>query len=77
MASKYTAVERLKINLDANRKVGRRKEKQDGDSADETDFMEQCVQNLVDSGEFDDEADAEAVCQMLYDNGGDMGDMGN
>lgn len=67
---KYDIIDRKKIHLKAQRKLGLRKEKKEGDKSDFQDFMDQCVADLVDSGQFEDEEDAAAVCEMIYEEGG-------
>jgi hypothetical protein len=63
---KYTPTERQTVNLKAKRKLGLLKK----DSGPDPEWMDQCVSSLMDSGEFEDEADAEAVCEVIWDEGG-------
>lgn len=60
----YTWLERYKIHQKAKRKLGIIK--------DEDSFMEECIQNVMDAGAASDESEAEAICEVLWDDiGGD------
>lgn len=59
----YTWIERYKIHQKAKRLVG--------DKKSQDDFMEECIQNVMDAGEADNESEAEAICEILWDDIGD------
>lgn len=55
----YTWLERYKIHQKAKHKLGIQK--------DEDSFMEECIQNVMDVGAASDEAEAEAICEILWE----------
>jgi len=67
----YTAKERLRVNLKARRILGKSKRR---DAQDRRIFMEQCIGELMDSGEAEDEGDARDVCEMLWQEESDLFD---
>lgn len=67
----YTAKERLRINLHAKRKVGKIDK---SDAQDKFTFMQQCISELMDQSEADDETDAEQICQLMWEEGDDSWD---
>jgi hypothetical protein len=70
----YTAKQKLQIHLRAKRKVGLVRQ---SDAADKYIFMQQCVSELMDQGEADDESSARDVCELLWEEGSDLGDFGD
>lgn len=56
----YTWLQRYSIHQKAKKKLGIIK--------DEDSFMEECIQNVMDSGAASDEDDAEAICEVLWEN---------
>lgn len=63
----YSVKEKIEINLKAQRALG----KQDKASAsDRRIFMQQCMADLQDSGEADDEDDARDICELLWEESG-------
>ena len=60
----YSWLERYKIHQKAKNKLGLVK--------DEDSFMEECIQNVMDSGAASDEDEAESICEVLWEDiGGD------
>ena len=57
--AKYSAVERLRIHMKAKRKLGLAKEETKQSDVD------QCVIDLMDSGEVDNEDDARTICEEI------------
>lgn len=54
----YTKLDHYRINVKARAKLGLIKS--------EDDFMEECIQNVMDSGAASDESEAEAICEVLW-----------
>jgi len=59
----YTWKERYIIHNKARLKLGLIKSKDD--------FMEECIQNVMDTGAASDEDTAEAICEVLWEDIGD------
>lgn len=55
----YSWLERYKIHKKAKQRVGLIKS--------EDDFMEECIQNVMDSGAASSEGEAEAICEVLWE----------
>lgn len=56
----YSWLERYRIHKKAKVKLGIIK--------DEDDFMEECIQNVMDAGAASSESEAEGICEVLWEN---------
>lgn len=56
-------IERKRIHVKAKKKLGLQKKETKNDD------VEQCVIDLMDSGEVEDEDDARAICEEIYGDG--------
>ena len=68
----YTKQEEQRIKLLAKRALG---EMQKASASDRRIFMQQCIDQLTSSGEADDEDDARDICELMWDEGDDLGDL--
>ena len=59
----YSWKDRYRIHQKAKRLIGVKK--------NHDDFMEECIQNVMDAGAASDEDEAEAICEVIWDNIGD------
>lgn len=66
----YSYIERQRIHRRAKAKCGLLKR----DAQDRYDFMQQCISSIVNESDTMDEGDAELICQMLWDEQGDLGE---
>ena len=62
--------ERIRIHRRAKAKLGLNK----SEAQDRRIFMEQCVNEMINEGSAGEEDEALAICQMLWDEGSDLGD---
>jgi len=69
----YSAKEAQEIVLRAKRALG---QMQKQDAGARRIFMEQCISDLTESGDAEDDDDARDICEMLWQEGGDLGDFG-
>lgn len=60
----YSWLQRYRILHKAKCKLGLIKK-------DEDSFMEECIQNVMDAGAASDESEAEAICEVLWEDIGD------
>lgn len=58
----YTFAQRHRILAKARRKIGLKK-----DAQDRRIFMEQCMSEMMESGEAEDSDDARTICELLYE----------
>lgn len=63
----YSYIERRRIHRRAKAKLGLKSYAQGRE-----DFMQQCIDNMVSEGS--DPDDAEMICQLLWDEEGDVGE---
>jgi hypothetical protein len=63
----YTIVDRKRIHLKAQRKLGLKKKE---DKKERSDWVDSCVLQLVDSGDYDEE-EAQELCEDIW--GSDTG----
>lgn len=63
MAEPLGIVARKRVHVKAKRKLGLLKEENKNDD------VEQCIIDLMDSGEVEDEDDARAICEEIYGDG--------
>ena len=64
-----TTKEKLRINVRANRVLGKRS------ASDRRIFMQMCIDQLTESGEASGEDDARDICEMLYEEGTDISEL--
>lgn len=64
-----TFAERYKIHRRAQRLLGVKR-----DAQDKYEFMIQCQQDMMDSGEAEDEGDARDICELLWNDEQDLYD---
>jgi hypothetical protein len=70
----HSVEERQRILLRARRALGQCKKQ---NASDHRIFLEQCVESMVSSGDAADEDEAHDICQLLWEEGGDLGDFGD
>jgi hypothetical protein len=65
-------VERMRIHRRAKALLGMRQKSDERDS-----FMSQCIDQIQNEGVVDNDEDAEMICELLWEEGGESDDFGD